>query len=340
MEYQYKNCNEEAGMYILGRITMLLPHLEVDMQKQLDVKRAIDEVLYKYEVTTKETALTTSDIEQKVSLYLACKKLEGQSKGTLYNKQLNLAKFDTFFNKPINTITSMDIRMFMAFISEGRTESTINIIMSSVRDFFDWCQNEEYIISNPCKKVKPVKEPHREKIPLTIQEIETIRDSALDLRQKALFEFLVSSGCRVGELVGVKIKEINWTDRSLLVIGKGDKQRKAYFSERAKICMLKYIKNRKGDNNEYLFVADKKPFKYLKERGIQTAVDKIQEVSGVESNLHPHIFRHTYATQSLHKGMPIELLQKLLGHEKIETTLKYAKVQEANIAYMYNKISA
>lgn len=142
MNLNYKNCNEEASITLLGRLTLEIPELSIDLQKQLDIKRLIDEVLYKYEVTTKETALVTSDIHQKASLYLACKKLEGIAKGTLYNYQIELNKFGQFFNKPISTINSMDIRMYMSSISEGRLESTINTKMVPVRDFFQWLQNE------------------------------------------------------------------------------------------------------------------------------------------------------------------------------------------------------
>lgn len=338
MEYIYKNCNEEASIILLGRLTTQLPQLEVDLQKQLDIKRLIDEVLYRYEITTKETSLVTSDITQKMNLYLACKKLEGVAKGTLYNYSLELSKFDLFFNKPVSTINSMDIRMYMSSISEGRMESTINNKMVPIRDFFQWLQNEEYIISNPTKKINPIKEPKRERTPLTNEQIEVIRDGIVDIREKAIVEFLLSTGCRVGELVDIKISDIDWTRMSLLVIGKGDKQRRIYFNERAKIIMKKYLMNRKG-NSEYLICSIKKPFNKMGTRGIQGIIKDIEINTGVGVKLYPHIFRHTFATKALSTGTPLEIVQALLGHEEISTTQIYAKVKESNIEYMYKQIA-
>lgn len=338
MEYNYKNCNDEASMFLLGKLTLELPELEINLQKQLDIKRIIDEVLYKYEVTTKETALITSDIHQKASLYLACKKLEGIAKGTLYNYSLELSKFDLFFHKPLSTITSMDIRMYMSSISEGRLESTINTKMVPIRDFFSWLQNEEYIVSNPTKKVKSMKEPHREKQPLNNEQVEIIRDSLDTRRDKAILEFLLSTGCRVGEIVEIKILEIDWNRMSVLVIGKGNKQRRVFFNDRTKVCLKKYLERRVGIS-KYLFCSDRKPYKKLGTRGVQVIVNKIEANSSIGVNLTPHIFRHTFATRALASGMPLEVVQTLLGHETIDTTRIYAKVKETNIEYMYKQIA-
>lgn len=338
MEYNYKNCNEEASIILLGKLTLDMPALEIDLQKQLDIKRLIDEVLYKYEVTTKETALITSDINQKASLYLACKKLEGLSKGTLYNYRMELEKFDLFFHKPISTISSMDIRMYMGSITDGRMASTINTKMVPIRDFFQWLQNEEYIISNPTKKVKAMKEPYRERTPLTNEQVEIVRDGLIDRRDKAIFEFLLATGCRVGEIINIKISDIDWTRMSLLVIGKGNKQRRVFFNERTKVVLNKYINNRKNIS-EYLFTSIRLPFNQLGTRGVQVIINKIESKTGVGTNLYPHIFRHTFATRALSSGMPLEVVQVLLGHETIDTTRIYAKVKETNIEHMYKQIA-
>lgn len=338
-QFNYRNCNDEASVILVGRLTTLLPELEIDLQKQLEIKRAIDEVLYKYEVTSKETALVTSDIRQKAQLYIACKKLEGLSPKTLYNYSLELNKFDMFFHKPISTINSMDIRMYMAALSEGRSEATINTKMTPIRDFFSWLQNEEYIISNPVKKVKPVKEPHRERTPLTDAQVELIRDGLIDRRDKAIVEFLLNTGCRVGELVDIKISDLDWDKMSLYVIGKGNKQRKIYFNERAKIVLKKYLENRKGFS-EYLFVSERAPYGKLSERSVQDIINKIEKKTMVGVNIYPHIFRHTFATKLLSSGMSIEVVQVLLGHENIGTTQIYAKVKETNVEYMYRRIAA
>jgi len=334
--YEYKNCNDELSIILIGRLTVELPELEVNLQKQLSIKRVIDEVLYKYEVTTKETSLVASDISQKAGLYLACKKLEGVSENTIYNYRLELQHFNDFFNKPVSTINSMDIRMYMANIGNGVQENTLNTKMVPIRDFFQWLQNEEQIISNPTKKVKSVKEPIRERDPLTDSQVEIIREGLIDIRDKSIFEFLLATGCRLSELTNIKISDIDWNRMSLLVIGKGNKQRRIYFNDRTKIVLEKYLSNRLGQC-EHLFCSCKRPYSKLKQRAIQLIVKNIEDKTNPGRNLHPHIFRHTFATKAL-KYMPLESVQALLGHSQISTTLIYAKTNEASTEFMYRKI--
>jgi integrase/recombinase XerD len=336
VNYEYKSCNDELSVILTGRLTVELPELEVNLQKQLSIKRIIDEVLYKYEVTTKETSLVASDIEQKAGLYLACKKLEGISPNTFYNYRLELQHLNTFFNKPVSTITSMDIRMYMATIGKEVQANTLNTKMVPIRDFFAWLQNEEYIISNPTKKVKSVKEPIRERDPLTDKQVEIIREGLADIRDKAIFEFLLATGCRLSELTGIKISDLDMERMTLLVIGKGNKQRRIYFNDRTKIILEKYLSNRPGQC-EYLFCSGRRPYGKLKQRAVQLVIQKIEDKTNPGKHLYPHIFRHTFATKALNY-MPLESVQALLGHSQISTTLIYAKTNEANTEFMYRKI--
>lgn len=336
MSYEYKSCNDELSVILTGRLTLELPELEVNLQKQLSVKRIIDEVLYKYEVTTKETSLVASDIEEKAGLYLACKKLEGVSEKTIYNYRLELQHLNNFFNKPVTTINSMDIRMYMATIGKDVQENTLNTKMVPIRDFFQWLQDEEYIISNPTKKVKSVKEPIRERDPLTDKQVEIIREGLTDIRDKSIFEFLLATGCRLSELTGIKINDLDMERMTLLVIGKGNKQRRVYFNDRTKIVLEKYLNSRKGEC-EYLFCSCRRPYNKLKQRAVQLIIGKIEEKTNPGKHLYPHIFRHTFATKALNY-MPLESVQALLGHSQISTTLIYAKTNEANTEFMYRKI--
>nr|WP_287550652.1 site-specific integrase [Clostridium sp.] len=153
------NLNEEVSVKLVGKITLLFPNLEIDLQKQLEVKKVIDETLYDYEVQTKCTDLVASDIEEKAKLYLACKKLEGLSDKTLYNYRLFLEKLDLYFTKPCSTISTMDLRMFIALMGKDKQASTINGYITYLKNFFGWLQNEEYIIKNPAAKLKQTKVP-------------------------------------------------------------------------------------------------------------------------------------------------------------------------------------
>lgn len=336
--FNYRNCNDEIMVKLLGKITNELPNLEVDFQEQLRVRKAIEEVLYNYEVTSRETALTTSDLEAKINYFLATKKLEGLSPRTLRNYEYILRKLQNVFYKPVGTITTADIKMFMYAEAEKKSPSSMNTFMTPIKLFFSWLQNEEFIIKNPCASIKPVKEPKRMRKPLTEEQVETLRDTMLTRREKAILEFFLSTGCRLSEVLNVKVKELDFNNKTLLVIGKGNKERKVYFTERCKRALLNYLKDRK-DNCEYLFVTDRKPCRKLSTRGMEVIINKMQMKSGLDRNIHPHIFRHTFATHALRSGMKPEVIQQILGHEDVGITLRvYAKLAESDIEHSYRML--
>lgn len=335
--YNYRNCNDEIMVKLLGKITNELPELEVDFQEQLRVRKVIEEVLYNYEVTSRETALTTSDLEAKINYFLATKKLEGLSPRTLRNYEYILRKLQNTFYKPVSTISTADIKMFMYSEAEKKSPSSMNTFMTPIKLFFSWLQNEEFIIKNPCASIKPVKEPKRMRKPLTEEQVEQLRDSMLTRREKAILEFFLSTGCRLSEVLNVKIKELDFNNKTLLVIGKGNKERKVYFTERCKRVLLNYLKDRK-DNCEYLFVTDRKPCRKLSTRGMEVVVNKMKQKSGLDRNIHPHIFRHTFATHALNAGMKLEVVQAILGHEDAATTQIYAKLNQTNIEHSYRML--
>lgn len=336
--YSYRNCNDEIMVKLLGKLTTELPVLEVDLQEQLRVKRVIEEVLYNYEVTSKETALTTSDLDAKINYFIATKKLEGLSPKTLKNYRYTLEKLQNMFHKPVSTITTADIRMLMYSESEKKRPSSMNTFMTPIKLFFAWCQNEEFIIKNPCADIKPMKEPTRLRKPLTVEQVEQLRDTVLTKRERAVLEFYLATGCRLSEGLDVKIKDIDFNNKTLLVIGKGDKERRVYFTERCKRAINNYLQER-NDNCEYLFVTEKRPFRQFGPRTMQQIVNKIREKANLDINIHPHLFRHTFATQALRSGMKPEIIQQILGHENITTTLKvYAKLAETDVEHSYRML--
>lgn len=272
----YRNCNEELAIKIIGKLTLEMPELEVNLPKQLEIKRYVEEIIYNYEVTSKETALVASDLEGKINYFLATKKLEGLSAATLKNYTYTLRKLEKFFNKPVSTISTSDIKMFMYSEGESKSPSGMNTFMTPIRLFFKFLQNEEFIVKDPCSSIKPVKEPKREKKPLNEEQVEMLRDCMLSKRDRAILEFFLSTGCRVAEVGNVKISDIDFINKTLLVIGKGNKERRVYFTERCKRAIMNYLKER-SDNTDYLFVSSRAPYKKLNNRGYQVIVDKMQK---------------------------------------------------------------
>ncbi|MCR1166743.1 tyrosine-type recombinase/integrase [Clostridium botulinum] len=324
---------EEVVIKLVGKLPLEFP--EIDQRK---VRTIAEEVLYKYRVLPEETGLVTSDIEEKLQIYLASKKLDGLSLKTLKNYQYNLAIFADHLRKPLGTITTMDLRMFLAVRCKNMRATSVNGQISILKSFFGWLADEEYIPKNPAKKLKQTKEPKRLRHAMTEEEVELLRQASKTDREKALVEFLISTGCRLSEVVGVNKDDINWYEMSLNVIGKGDKERKVYFNIKTKIYLKKYL-NRRKDNNEALFVTSKSPHNRLGGRSVQREIKKIADRAGINKSIYPHLFRHSFATSKLNAGMPLPVIQHLMGHENPATTQIYAELSEENIKHEYKKIS-
>lgn len=337
MELNTTNLNEEASIRILGRITLLINQLEHDLSLQLEVKNAIDEILYDYEVQTKCTSLIASDINAKARLYIAVKRLEGLSEKTLKNYELFLSKFDQFFHKPCSTITTMGLRIYLSAMSEGKQASTVNGYITCFKNFFGWLQNEEYILKNPASKLKPTKVPKIIIEGYKADNLEKLRDACSTIREKALFELLESTACRISEITNIKLDDINWSEQSIKVTGKGNKQRIVYFSTRAKLCIQTYLDTR-NSSCEYLFISDRRPYGRIKTRAMQLIISKIKKEAGVDERVHAHKFRRTQATHLLNSGMSLQGVQKILGHESPETTQRYAQISQENLKNEYKRL--
>ncbi len=228
--------------------------------------------------------------------------------------------------------------MFLAVRCKNMKATSVNGQISILKSFFGWLHDEEYIPKNPAKKLKQTKEPKRLRHAMTEEEVELLRQASKTDREKALVEFLISTGCRLSEVVGVNKDDLNWHEMSLNVIGKGNKERKVYFSTKAKILLKKYLLTRK-DDNEALFVTSKRPHGRLGGRSVQREIKKIANRAGLNKSVYPHLFRHSFATCKINSGMPLPVLQHIMGHESPSTTQVYAQLSEENIKYEYKKIS-
>jgi integrase/recombinase XerD len=332
----YSNCKDEMIIKLVGRISLEFP--ELDHQTQLKIRAAAEEVLYKFDIVSQETSLVASDIEDKLQMYLAVKKLDGLSKKTLKNYYYELMKFGTYIRKPLSSININDLRMYLANRCKDMKESSINSIKSYLKTFFSWLQSEEYIPKDPTTKLKQTKVPKRVREPLSDEEIEIVRQTCINAREAALVEFAYSTGCRLSEIVGVDVADINWNQRTLKVIGKGNKEREVCFSTKAKILLDKYLKTRKGDS-EALFLSERAPYARIGGRAIEKEIDKIGKRAEINKPIYPHIFRHSFATHLLDKGVALHIVQELMGHETSATTQIYARTSRENVIHAYRLIS-
>ena len=323
---------------MLGQITLLFPELEVDLQKQLQLKCKIEEVLDNYNVTLKTKSITKCDIEEKVILFLACKKQEGYSKNTLDWHLIVLERLYMYFNKPLLSISTMDLRRFLYEYSNGKDASTINSYITRLRVFFNWLQEEGYIITNPAVQLKKSKSKKKLKQPYSAITIEKLRNACTTTRDKALYEVLESTACRISELVNIKKEDINFEEQSIKVVGKGNKERVVYFSTRARIFLEKYLKERRGDS-DIVFLSLKKPYKPLSDRGVRFMLNRLKERAEVSERIFPHNFRRTKATALLNSGMSLQAVQQFLGHSSPVTTEIYATISQENLKNEYKRLT-
>jgi len=329
--------NEELSIRLLGKLTLLMPVLEQNLSLQLEAKSKIDETLYDYEILSKCKDLIASDIEEKAQIFISCKRLEGLSEKTIKNYRLFLEKLNMFFTKPCSTINTMDLRMFLKVMSVNKQASTVNGYITCLKGFFGWLQNEEYLIKNPAAKLKQTKVPKVIRQGYKAENLEKLREACVTEREKTLFELLDSTACRISELDNIKLDDINWSEQSIIVNGKGSKERVVYFSTKAKLHMKKYLETRKGIS-EYLFISEKAPYNHIKVRALQLIISRIKDRAEIEERVHCHKFRRTRATMLLNSGMRIEGVQGILGHTTPSTTQIYAQLSQDNLRHEYKRL--
>lgn len=300
----------------------------------------INTVLKDYTIQ-RETEEERNDLYKRIWQYLGAKRIDGLSPRTLANYKYTLEMFMDRVKKPVSRITTDDIRTYITYLSEtrGLKETSLQSHINVLRAFFSWLLIEEKIKKNPMLKIHSLKfDKKSARQALSAEELERFRDACENYRDKALVEFLVSSGCRLSEVAGLNMAALNFAERSVTVHGKGDKDRVVYFSVRARLMLQEYEKERKGGTG--LFVSTKSPYLPLKPRAIQRIIHSISERAGLAGRVHPHLLRHTFATHALNSGMDISAIQRLLGHEDIATTQIYAAMNEDVVRHQYNKFVA
>ena len=293
-----------------------------------------------YDITQRERGLTIyqNDIPEIVKIFIACKKIEGYSNGTLMNYKNLLINFFIYVNKKIEDIQTNDIRVFLYQYQKERNISnrTLNKYQENLKAFFTWCYEEGYIQSNITRKLNAIKYEEKPRQSLTQLELEKVRNGCNTKRERAIIEFIYSTGCRVSELCIVKKNDIDWNDKSVHLFGKGSKHRTSFINAKAEYYLKEYLKSR-DDDSEYLFVSERKPHDSIKKCGVEKIIREISKRSGISKKLTPHILRHTTATTALTNGMPIDEIQKILGHSSVNTTLIYAKTDMENVKIDHKK---
>lgn len=321
----------------------LITEIEQQMLKQLDnaqleaLHKALVQTLKSFEV--KETKHNTEEPENNAILseFLSAKRIEGCSEKTLnyYSKTITVALNN--INKGIKHITTDDLRGYLTRYQEEKRSSkvTMDNIRRILSSFFSWLEDEDYIIKSPVRRIHKVKASKTIKETYTDENLELMRDSCVELRDLAMIDLLASTGMRVGEMVLLNREDINFTERECVVLGKGDKERIVYFDARTKIHLSNYL-NSRADDNPALLVSLRSPHNRLSIGGVEYRLREMGKRLGI-NKVHPHKFRRTLATMAIDKGMPIEQLQRLLGHQRIDTTLQYAMVKQSNVKIAHRK---
>lgn len=321
-------------------ISQVITKIQNDLSRILDENqmKCLLEVLQKHLSQFEEIEnKSTTEKHDLLPIFMAAKRVEGCSEKSLRYYESTIRNMLESVSKPECQITTEDLRSYLDTYQRRGTVSkvTLDNVRRILSSFFAWLEDEDYIIKSPVRRIHKVKTGKTVKETYTDESLELMRDHCDNTRDLAMIDLLASTGIRVGELVKLNRDDVDFDNRECIVFGKGNKERKVYFDARTKIHLQKYLAER-TDQNDALFVSLLKPFERLQISGVEIRLRKI----GRELNLHkvhPHKFRRTLATMAIDKGMPIEQVQQLLGHQSIDTTLQYAMVNQNNVKESHRK---
>jgi len=312
----------------------MLPYL--NNEQLLHLKNTLTNTMQEVAVTY-EASTPTANGKDALESFLTAKRIEGCSEKTLSYYQKTIEAMLSNIGKTAQQITTDDLRQYLTMyqVQRGSSKVTIDNIRRILSSFFSWLEDEDFIVKSPVRRIHKVKTAKVVKDTYTDEALELMRDNCTTERDLALIDLLASSGMRVGELVTLNREDINFNERECVVIGKGNKERLVYFDARTKIHLQNYLDHR-TDGNPALFVTLKAPYHRLMIGGVETRLRELGKRLNIPK-VHPHKFRRTMATTAIDKGMPIEQVQQLLGHQKIDTTMHYAMVKQQNVKLAHRK---
>lgn len=298
--------------------------------------KRLQEVLLKHLVGGKPSKQKINNSEF-LQRFLEAKKIEGCSERTIQYYRTTVNKLLSKVTQPIRKVTTEDMREYLVDYQKVNNcgKTTIDNVRRNISSFFSWLEEEDYILKSPMRRIHKIRSKKTVKKVITDEEIERLRDGCTCLRDVAMIDLLYSTGIRVGELVRLNVSDVNFNERECVVFGKGDKERRVYFDAKAKIHLQDYL-NSRNDDNPALFVTLDRPFDRLKISGVEIRLRELGRSLNLEK-IHPHKFRRTMATRAIDKGMPIEQVQKILGHSQIDTTMQYAIVNQNNVKAAHRK---
>lgn len=308
----------------------MLSHLTIEQQKLLH-----DTLVLCF--LEEEHSESEDGLQNYVKIFLAAKRVEGCSEKTVRYYDSTIRNVLTKIGKAVKEVTTDDLRMYLDEYQKesGASKVTIDNIRRILSSFFSWLEDEDYIIKSPVRRIHKVKTCKTVKETYSDEALELMRDNSECVRDLAIIDMLASTGIRVGELVKLNRTDIDFENRECIVLGKGNKQRKVYFDARTKIHLQNYLKTR-TDDQEALFVSLQKPFNRLLISGVEIRLRELGQKLDL-NKVHPHKFRRTLATMAIDKGMPIEQVQQLLGHQSVDTTLQYAMVNQNNVKLSHHR---
>lgn len=316
-------------------LQQMIPYLNNVQAKQL--QQVLEHTMFQYEIIENTIMQKDDDSQELINTFIAAKRIEGCSEKTLRYYQSTIDTMILRIGKSVRRIVTEDLRSYLTEYQNENQSSrvTIDNIRRILSSFFSWLEEEDYILKSPVRRIHKVKTASNIKETYSDESLELMRDNCSEKRDLAMIDMLASTGMRVGEMVLLNREDIDFNERECIVFGKGDKERVVYFDARTKIHLQDYLKSR-IDDNPALFVTLKSPYNRMNIGGIEVRLRQLGKQLGLQK-VHPHKFRRTLATMAIDKGMPIEQLQRLLGHKKIDTTLQYAMVKQSNVKIAHRK---
>ena len=321
--------------FITAVMQQMLPALDNAQLEKL--RQVMEQTLLRYVVTHVEEQPEEDDSDDLIAKFIAAKRIEGCSEKTIKYYQNTINAMVSFLGKNVRRILTEDLRTYLTEYQNEHQSSrvTIDNIRRILSSFFSWLEDEDYIIKSPVRRIHKVKTASSIKDTYTDEDLEKMRDNCKEIRDLAMIDMLASTGMRVGEMVLLNRDDINFSERECVVFGKGDKERIVYFDARAKLHLKEYLDSR-TDGNSALFVTLRAPYERIQIGGIEHRLREMGKRLNIPK-VHPHKFRRTLATMAIEKGMPVEQLQRLLGHQRIDTTLQYAMVKQSNVKTAHRK---